>query len=122
MRIIKCTRIGSVLSAAAGPCRGLSHLDALGVHHSIETEIQVGLVELEQLLQLGLQLFVFLAHKSFSVCVESSASAQSGLIGHLQRKLQCMSRLSRLMSGGGSAPPLAEPDFPRAQPIHFRKT
>ena len=40
----------------------LRHFGALGVHDAVETEVQVGLVELEQLLQQGLQSFVFLAH------------------------------------------------------------
>ena len=41
----------------------LRHLGALGVHDAVEAEVQVRLVELEQLLQQGLQLFVLLAHK-----------------------------------------------------------
>ena len=32
------------------------------MHDAVEAEVQIGLVELEQLLQQGLQLFVFLAH------------------------------------------------------------
>jgi hypothetical protein len=40
----------------------LRHLGALGVHDAVEAEVQIGLVELEQLLQQGLQLLVFLAH------------------------------------------------------------
>src|SRR5262249_18754779 len=40
----------------------LHHLGALGMHDTIETEVQVRLVELEQLLQQRLQLLVFLAH------------------------------------------------------------
>jgi hypothetical protein len=44
----------------------LRHLGALGVHDAVEAEVQVGLVELEQLLQEGLQLFVFLAHRDVS--------------------------------------------------------
>lgn len=40
----------------------LCHLGALGMHDAIETEIEIGLVELEQLLQQGLEAFEFLAH------------------------------------------------------------
>ena len=41
----------------------LRHLGALGVHDAVEAEVQVGLVELEQLLQQGFQLLEFLAHR-----------------------------------------------------------
>ena len=40
----------------------LRHLRALGVHDAVEAEIEIGLVELEQLLQQGFQLLKFLAH------------------------------------------------------------
>ena len=46
----------------------LRHLGALGVHDAVEAEVQVGLVELEQFLQQGLQLFVFLAHRVLVLC------------------------------------------------------
>jgi hypothetical protein len=58
----------------------LRHLGALGVHDAVEAEVQVGLIELKQLLQQGLQLFVVLTHMISGVRF-SVFGAQDVLIG-----------------------------------------
>ena len=40
----------------------LGHIGALGVHHSVEAKVQVGLIELKQLLQQCLQFLVPFVH------------------------------------------------------------
>ena len=47
----------------------LRHLGTLGVHDPVEAEIQIGLVELEELLQQGFQLLKFLAHYASRFCL-----------------------------------------------------
>ena len=39
-----------------------THVGATALHDAIEAEVQIGLVELKQLLKQGFQLFEFLAH------------------------------------------------------------
>ena len=61
----------------------LRYFGALGVHHAVETEVQVGLVKLEQLLQQRFQLLVFLAHAASSLSmVTQNEAAKSITLDH----------------------------------------